>query len=72
MDYWIRVSQIHDKYQEHASSLPTKYTPLLAIHSKDNNKIVSVKHNNILIFILTFWRQVSVVRPSSGEPYKKF
>ena len=33
---------------------------------------VSVKHNNILLFILTYWRQVSVVRLSSGHPYKKF
>jgi hypothetical protein len=36
---------------------------------KDNNKIfVSVKHNNILLFIVTYWRQVSAVRPSSGHP----
>jgi len=32
------------------------------------NKIVSVTHNNILLFIGTYWRQVSVFRPSSGHP----
>jgi len=33
---------------------------------------VSIKHNNILLFILILWRQVSVVRPLSGHLYKKF
>jgi len=32
---------------------------------------VSIKHTNILLFILTYWRQVSVVSPP-GHPYKKF
>jgi hypothetical protein len=34
--------------------------------------LVSVKHDNILLFILTYCRQVSVVRPSSGVSYKIF
>jgi hypothetical protein len=33
---------------------------------------VKFKHNNIVLFILNYWRQGSVVRPSSGQPYKKF
>jgi len=31
---------------------------------------ISVKHNNILLFILTYWRQVSVIRPSLQEILK--
>jgi len=34
--------------------------------------LVSVKHNDILMFILTYWRQISAVRTSSGLPYKIF
>jgi len=33
---------------------------------------VAVKHNNILLLILTRCQQVSVIRPSSSCPYKKF
>jgi len=29
--------------------------------------LVSVKHNNILLFILTYWRHVSAIKPSSGH-----
>ena len=42
------------------------------VEIKDNNKIVSLRHNNISLFILTYWWQVSVIRPSSGHPYEKF
>ena len=43
---------------------------LWAAFVENYNKIVSAKHNNILVFILTYWRQVSVFRPSSGHPYQ--
>jgi hypothetical protein len=39
---------------------------------KHNNKIISVTHNNTLLFIVTYWQQVSVVKTSSGYPYKIF
>ena len=34
--------------------------------------LLSVKYNNILLFILTYWRQVAVLRPSSGHRYIKY
>jgi len=38
----------------------------------DNNQIICFSQTQLYFIILTYWRQVSVVRPSTDHLYKKF
>ena len=39
---------------------------------KDNNKIICFQLNTTIFYYLTYWLQVSAIRPSSGHLYIKF
>jgi len=50
------------------------YKPLLlnTTRFRDNNTVICFSQTQNILLFLTYWRQVSVFRPSSGHLYIKF